>query len=70
MGRAVQLQEHQMMQEREQEYNQALDHSMDQQRLQVFMCSDLAVAGDIVTSALLPKYYIALMQQVRRTRLD
>ena len=35
MGRAVQLQEHQMMQEREREYNQALDQSMDQQRLQV-----------------------------------
>lgn len=35
MGRAMQLQEHQMMQEREREYNQALDHAMDQQRLEV-----------------------------------
>ena len=34
MGRAVQVQEHQMMQEREREYNQALDQTMDQQRLQ------------------------------------
>lgn len=37
MGRAVQLQEQQMMQEREREYNQALDQSMDQQRLQVYL---------------------------------
>lgn len=35
MGRAVQVQEHHMMQEREREYNQALDQTMDQQRLQV-----------------------------------
>ena len=35
MGRAMQLQEHHMMQQREQEYNQALDQSMDDQRLQV-----------------------------------
>ena len=38
MGRAVQMQEHQMMQEREREYNQALDQTMDQQRLQVSAC--------------------------------
>ena len=37
MGRAMQLQEHQMMQEREHEYNQALDQSMDDQRLQVLV---------------------------------
>lgn len=37
MGRAMQLQEHQMMQEREREYNQALDQSMDDQRLQVLV---------------------------------
>lgn len=35
MGRAVQVQEHHMMQEREREYDQALDQTMDQQRLQV-----------------------------------
>ena len=38
MGRAVQMQEQQMMQEREREYNQALDQTMDQQRLQVSTC--------------------------------
>lgn len=37
MGRAVQVQEHHMMQEREREYNQALDQTMDQQRLQVLL---------------------------------
>ena len=35
MGRAMQLQEHQMMQEREREYDQALDQAMDHQRMQV-----------------------------------
>lgn len=35
MGRAVQVQEHHMMQERDREYDQALDQTMDQQRLQV-----------------------------------
>ena len=35
MGRAMQLQEQQMMQEREREYDQALDQCMDQDRLQV-----------------------------------
>lgn len=35
MGRAMQLQEQQIMQEREREYNKALDQCMDQDRLQV-----------------------------------
>lgn len=42
MGRAMQLQEQQMMQARDREYDQALDHCMDQDRLQV---RRLCVAG-------------------------
>lgn len=61
MGRAVQLQEHEMMQAREREYNQAIDQSMDNQRLQVhrlsllpasqLQCSCVSVSATTVVSA-------------------
>lgn len=37
MGRAMQLQEQQMMQARDREYNQALDQCMDDDRLKVYL---------------------------------
>lgn len=58
MGRAMQLQEQQMMQEREREYNQALDQCMDQDRLQVSCCCSclmaLAAWHDVLLSSVAP----------------
>ena len=52
MGRAVQLQEHEMMQAREREYNQAIDQSMDNQRLQVH-CLSLLPASQLQCSCVI-----------------
>ncbi|KAL3139576.1 hypothetical protein ABBQ38_003895 [Trebouxia sp. C0009 RCD-2024] len=72
MGRAVQMQEHQMMQEREREYNQALDQTMDQQRLQASTCQaalQATAAAEAERKANSSKARIELEEQMKERQV-
>lgn len=66
MGRAMQLQEHHMMQQREQEYNQALDQSMDDQRLQALQATAAAQAERKANSS---KARVELEEQMKERQV-
>ncbi|KAL0040762.1 hypothetical protein WJX79_004724 [Trebouxia sp. C0005] len=66
MGRAMQLQEHHMMQQREQEYNQALDQSMDDQRLQALQATAAAEAERKANSS---KARVELEEQMKERQV-